>query len=252
MNTFQKYAQFYDLLYHGKDYQEEASYIHEIIQKYAPGSKSILDLGSGTGSHAMFLVQEGYNVHGVDISDRMLQKARERQAQLPDDLGKRLRFQEGDIRNLSLGQKFDAIVALFHVMSYQVTNADLLKSFSTVKAHLKPGGRFVFDCWYGPAVLSDLPGTSHREIDDGDKHFQRTGESVLRPNDNVVEMIYSFTVKDNSGTDHFSEVHRMRYLFKPEIELLLDQIGLKILAEEEWLSGNPLGIDTRSACFVVG
>ncbi|MFV2081586.1 MAG: class I SAM-dependent methyltransferase, partial [bacterium] len=227
MNAFQKYAQFYDLFYNDKDYQGEAVYIHEIIQKYAPGTESILDLGSGTGSHAIFLVQEGYTVHGVDISARMLQKALERQAALPEEQGKRLKFSEGDIRALSLGTKYDAVIALFHVMSYQVHNSDLQESFSTVKAHLKPGGLFIFDCWYGPAVLSDLPGVSHRDHEDGDTYIERIGEPVIHPTDNIVEMNYSFTIKEKDRTDHFSEVHRMRYLFKPEVELLLDQVGLK-------------------------
>jgi len=252
MNAFQKYAQFYDLFYHDKDYQGEAVYIHEIIQKYAPDTASILDLGSGTGSHAIFLVQEGYKIHGVDISAWMLQKAFERHANLPEEQGKRLKFSEGDIRKLSLGEKYDAVIALFHVMSYQVHNSDLRESFSTVKAHLKPGGLFIFDCWYGPAVLSDLPRVSHRDHEDGDTYIERIGEPELHPTDNIVEMNYSFTIKDKDGTDHFNELHRMRYLFKPEVEILLDQIELKILAQEEWLTGNPLGIDTRSACFVAG
>jgi len=252
MNAFQKYAQFYDLFYHDKDYHGEAVYIHEIIQKYAPNTESILDLGSGTGSHAIYLAQEGYNVHGVDISTGMLQNALQRQTKLPEEQGKRLQFSEGDIRKLNLGIKYDAVIALFHVMSYQVQNKDLQESFSTVKAHLKPGGLFVFDCWYGPAVLLDLPEVSQRDYEDGDTHIKRIGEPVINPTDNIVEMNYSFTINDSDGTDQFSEVHSMRYLFKPEIELLLDQIDMKILAQEEWMTGNPLGINTRSACFVAG
>ena len=58
---------------------------------------------------------------------------------------------------MDIGQKFDAIVFLFHVMSYQVTNKMLNEVFSNVFKHLNDGGLFIFDFWYGPAVLTDPP-----------------------------------------------------------------------------------------------
>lgn len=49
------------------------------------------------------------------------------------------------------------MTSLFHVLRYQITNNDVLDMLSTVKLHLKPGGLFILEFWYGPAVLMDRP-----------------------------------------------------------------------------------------------
>ena len=50
---------YYDLFYDDKNYQLEANYIHEKIQEYKSNSKSILELGCGTGKHAINLTNHG-------------------------------------------------------------------------------------------------------------------------------------------------------------------------------------------------
>jgi len=72
MSVFNKYSRYYNLLYRDKDYAGEADYVHELIRKYSPDAKSLLDLGCGTGRHAFPLAKKGYSVTGVDISEEML------------------------------------------------------------------------------------------------------------------------------------------------------------------------------------
>jgi methylase of polypeptide subunit release factors len=66
MSVFGAYARYYDLLYRDKDYAAEAQYVHRLIQSHALGARSILELGCGTGAHAVLLAGEGYRIHGVD------------------------------------------------------------------------------------------------------------------------------------------------------------------------------------------
>ena len=47
------------------------------------------------------------------------------------------------------------------------TNADLLAAFATAREHLNPGGVFIFDCWYGPAVLAERPSVRIKRMEDG-------------------------------------------------------------------------------------
>ena len=61
MDAFGAYARYYDLLYRDKDYPAEARYLHELIQRHAPGAQSILDLGCGTGAHAAEFAELGYD-----------------------------------------------------------------------------------------------------------------------------------------------------------------------------------------------
>ena len=253
MNVFGNYARYYDLLYRDKNYSGEAQFIHELLRNYAPRTKSIIELGCGTGAHAVLLAKAGYQVHGVDLSAEMLQRATERQCHLPTELASRLEFSPGDIRTIRLNQQFDAVISLFHVISYQTTNEDLQAAFATVKAHLKPGGVFIFDCWYGPAVLSDRPGVRVKRLEDEEISVIRIADALTYPNENLVDVHYQVFIKQkNTGTvEELQETHRMRYLFKPEIKLLLTQSGLEYVDSREWMTNREPGFDTWGIYFVV-
>ena len=66
------YSQYYDLLYRDKNYIAEVNYIIKLIKENMDQSKTLLDMGCGTGKHAELLSDNGYIVHGIDISEDML------------------------------------------------------------------------------------------------------------------------------------------------------------------------------------
>ena len=121
MSVFGAYSQYYDLLYRDKDYRGETDFIATLLERFAPGAGSVCELGCGTGQHASLLAERGYEIYGVDLSEAMLDGARRRLGDLPQDIARRLRFSAGDVCNIQLQQEFDAILSLFHVVSYQPT-----------------------------------------------------------------------------------------------------------------------------------
>jgi SAM-dependent methyltransferase len=250
MSVFGKYSHYYNLLYKDKDYAGEARYIHDIIRQHAPGAQSVLDLGCGTGRHDFELARLGYEVTGVDMSAEMLAAARSRLAAGCPNLSSErpcpLNFHSGDIRNVRLNRTFDVVVSLFHVMSYQLTNEDLQAAIYTAGAHLKPGGLFIFDFWYGPAVLTDQPVVRIKRLEDDEISVTRIAEPVMHFNENVVDVNYDVLITDKAtGTmERLQETHRMRYLFIPEIERLYDMAGMKSINFGEWLGTKPAGKDT--------
>lgn len=248
MNIFGGYAHYYDLLYRSKDYTGEAQFVHHLLQQYAPNARSILDLGCGTGIHATLLAKAGYQVYGIDLSAEMLHQASDRLSHLPAEIASRLAFSQGDVRHVRINQQFDAVISLFHVISYQTTNEDIQAAFATVKAHLKPGGIFVFDCWYGPGVLSDRPGTRVKRLEDEKISVIRIANSLMYPNENVVDVKYQVLIKQkNTGiTEEIQEIHRMRYLFKPELDLLFNQFGFKYVKCCEWMTNREPDFNTWS------
>jgi len=250
--VFADYARYYDLLYKDKDYAAEANYVAGLIKKYQPVAQSILELGSGTGIHASLLAQKGFTVHGIERSPEMLARSQTLIENLTAEQD-RLTFSLGDIREIRLNKHFDAVIALFHVMSYQTTNKDVTAAFETARQHLKTGGIFIFDVWYGPAVLTDGPAVRIKRMADDQTEVTRLAEPVLHPNENRVDVHYHVFVRDNAdhGVIELKETHAMRYFFKPEIERIAFNTGFRCLHAEEWLSGRRIGCDTWGVCFLL-
>jgi len=252
MSVFANYARYYDLLYQTKDYIGEAQFVDQLLQTYASNSKSILELGCGTGIHAILLAEYGYSVYGIDMSVEMLTMANQRFSKLEEPLVSQLEFCQGDVRNIRLNKQFDAVISLFHVVSYQSVNEDLRAMFITAKSHLKPGGIFVFDCWYGPAVITDRPVVRIKRLEDDAIQVIRIAEPSMYPNENLVDVKYQILIRDKlSGrVEEIEETHRMRYLFKPEIDLLLEETGFKLVVNREWITNQEAGFDTWGVYFV--
>lgn len=252
MQVFANYARYYDLLYCDKDYAAEAQYVHELLQNHAPGTSSILELGCGSGIHATLLAQQGYQVYGVDLSADMLGQAYSRLSSLPTEVASRLDFSQGDIRTIRLDKQFDAVISLFHVMSYQTRNEDLQSVFATVKSHLKPGGTLIFDCWYGPAVLSDRPQVRVKRLEDEEISVTRIAEPVMHPNDNLVNVNYQvFIINRASGVvEELQETHKMRYLFKPEVDGFFLGNEIELTAFGKWMSDSEPGFNSWNVYFV--
>lgn len=247
-SVFDAYAAYYDLLYRDKDYAGEAAYVHNLIRRHASGARTILEFGCGTGVHALELMRHGYQVTGIDRSAAMVCRAEERAGlqsaeQVPE-------FIQGDLREYRAGRPFDAVLALFHVMSYQTENADLLAAMQTAATHLEPGGLFIFDCWYGPGVLTDPPTTRARRMQGEGITVTRIAEPVSFPNKNRVDVHYEVLVEGAQGMKRIHEVHAMRYLFAPEVDILLRAAGLRRLALETWLGEGEPGLGTWNVCFV--
>ncbi len=252
MKVFANYARYYNLLYRDKDYANEANFVNKLLQSYAPGTESIIELGCGTGAHASLLAEAGYDVYGVDLSADMLEQAQKRSLALPPPLACKLNFSQGDIRTVRIERKFDAAISLFHVFSYQTSNDDLQAAFATAKYHLKPGGLLIFDCWYGPAVLSDRPTVRVKRLEDEEIIVTRIAEPVMDFNENLVDVNYQVFIqsKDSGAVEEIHETHKMRYLFKPEIDLLLNKNDLKLITYGEWMTGNKAGANTWQVFFI--
>jgi SAM-dependent methyltransferase len=236
--VFNAYARYYDLLYKDKDYVSETRYINDLIKKYKPGAKTILNLGCGTGRHDACFNKIGYSVSGVDTSETMLIEARKR------SIPKTLEFFNGDVRTVDLHKKFDVVVSLFHVMSYQTRDTDILSAFRTAERHLASGGIFIFDFWHGPGVLNDPPGIRIKRLEDEAIKVVRIVEPTFKKQQNIVEVNYQILALDKRSTqwNELQETHAMRYFFIPEIKDFLLKTGFSMNEAREWMSDKPLSL----------
>lgn len=217
----------YDVLYASKDYERECSRIETAFSHTTRDVHSVLDLGCGTGNHALPLARRGYRVWGVDRSEGMLQRAR---AKLTQGRGADAQFMLGDLRDLRLDRRFDACIVMFAVLGYQTTNQDVAAALDTVRHHLEPDGVFVFDVWNGPAVLSIGPQDRVRTATDGARRLLRFSSGTLDVRRNLCHVhAHQILVAGDRIVSETEETHAMRYFFPLELELLLDHAGFDVM-----------------------
>jgi SAM-dependent methyltransferase len=242
MDNFKLYAEYYNLLYKDKKYKAEADYVEKLFLELKPDAKTILDLGCGSGKHGYEFYKKGYEVTGVDLSEMMLDLAKE----LPEN---NIEFQIGDVRTIEINKKFDVVVSLFHVLSYQQSNEDVDKFFKTAKNHLAPGGILICDFWYGPGVLNDKPVVRKKVLENEIIKIIRIAEPVIHFDKNIVDVNYTMLINNKSTSiqTEINEQHKMRYFFLPEVELFAEKSGFNIINEHEWMSQNkPSGMSWNS------
>jgi len=241
---FDIYSRYYDLLYRDKDYAAEVAYVDALLKRFAVTGPDLLEFGSGTGKHGRLLAERGYRVTGIERSAEMV-------AQSVTSDGFTCR--QGDICSVRLGRTFDAVLSLFHVISYQITNAALRAVFESAAEHLRPGGLFLFDIWYSPAVYAQQPKVRVKRLADGDMEITRIAEPVSYPNQNRIDVNYTIHAHNRSdgAFTSFTESHPMRHFSLPELDLLADDAGFERVRAEEFLSGKVPDEDTWGVCLVL-
>jgi SAM-dependent methyltransferase len=219
------YADAYDLLYREKDYTAECGLIKRLLESYGDGAVcSILDLGCGTGNHIFPLAREGYELAGVDRSLEMLARAQKKSAASRSN--GRVTFSQGDIRDVDLQCRFDAAIMMFAVLGYQLTNADVLSGLKTARRHLRPGGVFIFDVWYGPAVLHQRPSERVKVIPTPKGRILRITSGELDIKKHLCRVSYHlWRLEEGQMLEETKEAHSVRYFFPLELNLFLECAG---------------------------
>ena len=228
MNVFKDYANFYDILYREKNYSAECDFLEKVFSKFCKRKvKSILDLGGGTGSHTIMLSKRGYDLTCVDQSKEMLSEAKRK---IHKEKKIVIDFIHADIRRFDIKKKYDAVILMFAVMSYQTRNSDVQAVFKTINKHLQPNGVFFFDCWFGPAVISKMPSDRIKKINLKNEEVIRLAQPNLNISENTVTVNYTvFKIKEDQIIYNSKESHVMRYFFPKEIEYFANHAGLKVL-----------------------
>jgi len=234
---FDVYSEYYNLIYQDKKYDEEAHFIDSILNEYGRGGTKLLDLGCGTGTHDWILSGLGYQVTGIDQSDEMLNIARNRNHDNPD-IDKRPTFLRGSLTEFEVDEPKDIIVSLFDVVSYLTSYSDFEEMARRVQKSLVKGGLFIFDCWYGPAVFTQRPGTTIKRLENDRISLIRIAESKLHDDSNNIVVSYDMFVncKKDNVIKHFTETHHLRCYFDDELDALLGAVGLERVFKKVWFS----------------
>ncbi|MCD8329023.1 MAG: class I SAM-dependent methyltransferase [Ruminococcus sp.] len=119
----------------GVNYDDLSALIMSVFQSFDINGE-VLDLACGTGELSLRLNNAGYKVTGLDLSDEMLKRAREKcQAT----------FVKGDMTDFSLDNPFRAVVCTLDCINHLRNIEDVKKTFACVYNSLDVGGVFIFD-----------------------------------------------------------------------------------------------------------
>ena len=223
MDNFSKYADYYNLLYKNKDYNNEVEYLLSIINKHSTDYNSLLDLGCGTGNYTFIFEKHGFsNITGIDLSSNMINIANENKVINNSNIT----FIEQNIVSFFTEKKYDVIISMFDVISYLTENSDLIKLFNFIKNGLSEKGIFIFDFWYGPGVLTSLPETRYKIFENENIKVNKASLPKIHYASNLVDVNFEICTLDKKTRkyEEFKELHRMRYFFKNELTFMIQSI----------------------------
>ncbi len=208
----------------------------------------ILELACGTGRVTLHLVQQGFQVTGIDNAEAMLAEAREKAAAA----GLPVSWVEADMAHFSLDRRFRLIILPFNALCHLLTLAEFEGCMESVRAHLAPGGRFAIDVFVPKMeLLVNRPGerSSFSEYQDPD-------------GDGLITVTEAYTYEPDTQIKRITTYHRlpnqeevegqlnMRMYFPQELDALLRYNGFEIEAKYGRYDLAPFGPNSEKQLIV--
>ncbi|MDF1537724.1 MAG: class I SAM-dependent methyltransferase [Candidatus Thorarchaeota archaeon] len=191
-NIYEIMAKYYDEMYSWKDYEKETQKLLEIIEKYKPiDSKTLLDVGCGTGAHINHL-RHHYKVTGVDVSEEMLKVAKDR--------FKDVQFFQQNMTTMHVGMKFDIITCLFGAIGHLTTEKEISSTMQSFSNHLNPGGVVIIEPFLTEEKIHPWS-IGLLTLDNPDIKVARVNAS--RMEGNILYLNFHFLIATKEGVEHF-------------------------------------------------
>ncbi len=221
---FDRIADYYDLLHEDVDYAAECRMLERVFTRFLPRpAASLLDLGCGTGSHALLLADRGHRVTGIDASEGMLRVARAKSR------GRRNpAFRRADMRSFDLGRRFDAAICMDGAFTHLLTDRDLLAHLQTVRRHLAPDGVYAFE--FAQALREETvgPGWIHHA---GATEIVWLYDLAVDRRRHLVTGENTFFAFEGGGLRRtFVNTYSTRLLTVPVLQTLLARAGMRLRA----------------------
>lgn len=231
-SLFENYAQKYDKECYVQGTLGECDFIELEINR--DKSSKIIDIGCGTGRHAIELTKRGYNVTGIDLSESQLARAREK----AKAAGVTIDFHRHDARTLPFENEFDLAIMLceggFSLMETDEMNFEILKN--ATKA-LKSKGKFIFTTLNGLFPLFHSVSEFYKAAEkEGQSQCKECSFDLMTFRDHNTAVF-----EDDSGNKRELKCNE-RYYVPSEITWLLKTLGFKKID----IFGAKLGAFSRS------
>ena len=244
MGAYEKFAQVYDLFMDNIDYEEWADYITDHLKAYGISDGLVLELGCGTGTMTGLLADRGYDMIGVDNSEEMLAEAMEKRMESGQDI----LYLQQDMQEFELYGTVRAVVSVCDSLNYITDRDELLQVFRLVNNYLDPEGLFLFDMntvHKYRDILGDRTIAENR--DEGSFIWDNSydPENSL----NVYELAV-FLPREDGLYEKAEEVHWQKAYPQEEIEELIRESGMDLLAVYDAYTGKPASKNSERLFFI--
>ena len=161
--------------------------------------------------------------------------------------------QQGDALSTSVGTCCDVALSLFHVLSYQTQDSQIIALLQNVNRHLNIGGFLILDFWYSPAVHKIVPETRVKRVSNEIISLTRIAEPNYSPHSNLIDVNY-LTYEENKSSGKIrksEECHTMRAFDLNEIEEFARLCGFDLIRSAGWMDNNSVNTNTWSVYSIL-
>lgn len=244
MEAYGEFARVYDIFQDNVDYDSWAGYLKDTLREYGISDGLILELGCGTGTMTELLAASGYDMIGVDNSEEMLAEAMQKR----ETSGHDILYLLQDMQEFELYGTVRAVISVCDSLNYLTEEQDLEHVFELVNNYLDPEGIFLFDM-----------NTVH-------KYRDLLGDTTIAENRDEGSFIWDNSYDEEEGLNYYElavflpredglyekseEVHCQKAYPQEEIETLIKEAGMELLAVYDAYTLNPATEDSERLFFV--
>jgi len=217
----------------------------------------VLELGCGTGRIMMALADAGKRITGLDLSERMLERAVKKRAALNKEARERVHLVQGDMTQFDLGETFRLVIIPFRPFQHLLEVRQQVDCLDCARKHLAPGGRLILDVFqtdaermHDPVHMREMLVSEYKTADGRQVRIcERVAAFHRAEQRNDVEMIFSIRHRDGRQ-ERLVFAWPLRYFFRYEVEHLLARCGFRVTALYGSFDRTPIRDDSPEMIFV--
>jgi SAM-dependent methyltransferase len=247
-------AHYRDGRYYDQAYRQRRHDVRFYTELCVESGGPVLELGAGTGRVALAIARAGIEIVCVEPMPSMLAQAKERLNRLPRQTRARVELRRGNLERLRLRRRFPLVIAPFNVWMHLYRREQIERGFATVRHHLTPRGRFVFDVLLpDPVSLARDPSKRYRggrvpHPRDGVR-YRYSEYFSYDPMSQIETIVMDFEHPDDDARS-FCTPLTQRQLFPAELEALLYYNGFEVESHTADFEGKPITAATESQVIV--
>ena len=272
--SYSAFAYVYDELMDNVPYDAWAEYLIGLLKENGVPEGLVCELGCGTGQMTRRLSAAGYDMIGIDLSEEMLDVAREQEyggyegecdceeeegadasdaeAELDDEMEvtaaePSILYLQQDMREFELYGTVSAVVSICDSMNYMTSDEDLLQVFRLVNNYLDKDGVFIFDMnteYKYKELMGDTTIAENRE--DVSFIWENLYDAEKRLNEYCLTLFAKAETEDEDEDgpalyEKYEEVHLQRAYPLTEVKRLLAEAGMTFVAAYDVLTHDTPG-----------